>query len=74
MQNNKITKKKPIGIFDSGLGGLTVLKKLKQKFPLKHFIYLADTNRVPYGNKNPKIIKKYSLQLVNFLLKKQVKA
>ena len=64
---------KPIGIFDSGLGGLTVLKELKQKLPNEKFIYFGDTAHVPYGNKSPEIIKKYCLEITSFLLLKEIK-
>ena len=50
----------PIAVFDSGLGGLTVLKELKKILPHENFIYFGDTARVPYGNKSPQTIRKYS--------------
>lgn len=63
-----------IGIFDSGLGGLTVLKVLAQKFPQESFCYLGDIARLPYGNKSPETIKRYGLQIMEFLKKENVKA
>lgn len=63
-----------IGIFDSGLGGLTVLKVLSQKFPDESFCYLGDIARLPYGNKSPETIKKYGLQILKFLKEQNVKA
>ncbi|MGE3611102.1 MAG: glutamate racemase [Bacteriovoracaceae bacterium] len=63
-----------IGIFDSGLGGLTVLKKLAEKFPEESFCYLGDIARLPYGNKSPETIKRYGLQILTFLKKQNVKA
>lgn len=63
-----------IGIFDSGLGGLTVLKVLAEKFPQESFCYLGDIARLPYGNKSPETIKKYGLQILSFLKKQNVKA
>ncbi|MFP5386828.1 MAG: glutamate racemase [Bacteriovoracia bacterium] len=66
--------KKSIGIFDSGLGGLTVLKVLSQKFPQESFCYLGDIARLPYGNKSPETIKKYGLQILRFLKGQNVKA
>ena len=63
-----------IGIFDSGLGGLTVLKVLAEKFPHESFCYLGDIARLPYGNKSPETIKKYGLQILSFLKKQNVKA
>lgn len=66
--------KKSIGIFDSGLGGLTVLKVLSQKFPQESFCYLGDIARLPYGNKSPETIRKYGLQVLKFLREQNVKA
>ncbi len=63
-----------IGIFDSGLGGLTVLKVLAEKFPQESFCYLGDIARLPYGNKSPETIKKYGMQILSFLKKQNVKA
>lgn len=66
--------KQSIGIFDSGLGGLTVLKVLSQKFPQESFCYLGDIARLPYGNKSPETIRKYGLQILKFLKDQNVKA
>ena len=63
----------PIGIFDSGLGGLTVLKKLQNKFPNETFIYIGDTAHLPYGNKSTKAIINYSKQISQYLIKQNVK-
>src|SRR5690606_866542 len=63
-----------IGIFDSGLGGLTVLRYLAERFPDESFTYLGDIARLPYGNKSPETIKKYGLQILRFLKEKKVKA
>ena len=63
-----------IGIFDSGLGGLTVLKVLAEKFPNESFCYLGDIARLPYGNKSPETIRKYGLQIMEFLRTQKVKA
>lgn len=65
---------KPIGIFDSGLGGLTVLKVLAKNFPNESFVYLGDIARLPYGNKSPETIRKYGDQILRFLKDKGVKA
>ncbi len=65
--------KQSIGIFDSGLGGLTVLKVLSQKFPKESFCYLGDIARLPYGNKSPETIRKYGLQILKFLKEQNVK-
>ena len=66
--------KESIGIFDSGLGGLTVLKVLAEKFPEESFCYLGDIARLPYGNKSPETIRKYGLQILKFLKSQNVKA
>ena len=58
----------PIGVFDSGLGGLTVVKAMRNVLPNESIVYFGDTARVPYGNKSPELIKEYSLQITNFLL------
>lgn len=63
-----------IGIFDSGLGGLTVLKELSRQFPQESFCYLGDIARLPYGNKSSETIKKYGLQILDFLKQQNVKA
>ena len=66
-------EKKGIGIFDSGVGGLTVLKKLAEKFPNEKFYYLGDTARVPYGTKSKDTVVKYALQNTKFLLSLDIK-
>jgi glutamate racemase len=66
--------KQAIGIFDSGLGGLTVLKVMAQKFPNETFCYLGDIARLPYGNKSPETIRRYGLQILKFLKNQNVKA
>ena len=65
---------KPIGVFDSGIGGLTVVDEIMQQLSQERIIYFGDTARVPYGNKSKKSILKYSKQIVNFLMTKNVKA
>ncbi|MBI3558778.1 glutamate racemase [Candidatus Gottesmanbacteria bacterium] len=64
----------PIGIFDSGIGGLTVVKEIVRELPNESIIYLGDTARIPYGTRSKEVIVKFSLELVNFLLTKNVKA
>lgn len=66
-------KSLPIGIFDSGVGGITVLKELQKIMPYEDFIYLGDTARVPYGNKSSDLIKRYTEECVGFLISKGVK-
>lgn len=63
----------PIGVFDSGIGGLTVVKEILKELPYENLIYLGDTARVPYGTRGKQVIKKFSLELTNFLLKRKVK-
>ncbi len=65
---------RPIGIFDSGLGGLTVAKEIYHHLPHESTIYIGDTARVPYGNRSPETIISFSRQMVSFLLTKNVKA
>lgn len=64
---------RPIGIFDSGLGGLTVLKTLRRFFPQETFLYVGDVARLPYGNKSPDTIRKYGEQILHFLKAQNVK-
>lgn len=60
--------KAPIGIFDSGVGGLTVLRALREQFPHERFLYLGDTARVPYGSKSPETVSRYSLNIAAHLV------
>src|SRR6202050_4896633 len=64
---------RPIGVFDSGIGGLTVLKELVAALPAEHFIYLGDTARLPYGTKSNEVIIIYSRENREFLLAKGIK-
>lgn len=59
-----------IGIFDSGVGGLTVAREMKKKLPEKPIIYFGDTARVPWGNKSPEVVRGYCEQICDFLLSK----
>lgn len=65
---------RPIGVFDSGLGGLTVVKELSKSLPHENLIYLGDTARVPYGPRGVETIKRFSEENTKFLIKKNVKA
>jgi len=69
----KDEKNKPIGIFDSGLGGLTAVKAIKKLLPHEDVIYFGDTGRTPYGTKSEKTIVSYANQDINFLKSKNVK-
>ncbi len=64
----------PIGIFDSGIGGLTVLRALQHALPSEDFLYLGDTARLPYGTKSPETIRQYALQANEILISRGVKA
>jgi glutamate racemase len=64
---------KPIGVFDSGIGGLTVVKSLRKILPNEDIIYFGDTARVPYGSKSPQIITQFSFQDAKFLIARNVK-
>jgi len=64
----------PIGIFDSGLGGLTVSRAIFHRLPEDSTIYFGDTARVPYGPKSPKTVRRYSLEILRWLLDQGVKA
>ena len=64
---------KAIGIFDSGVGGLTVLKEIVAKLPRENIIYLGDTARVPYGIRSAETVTRYSFENTNFLLAQEIK-
>jgi glutamate racemase len=64
----------PIGVFDSGIGGLTVLRALRARLPGESFLYLGDTARLPYGTKTPGTVERYALQAVDELTRRGVKA
>jgi glutamate racemase len=64
----------PIGMFDSGVGGLTLFKSIKTLLPKENLIYFGDTAHVPYGTKSPDVIKKFSLQIARFLENLGIKA
>ena len=64
---------RPIGVFDSGIGGLTVLRALVNALPSEEFIYLGDTARLPYGTKSNEVITRYSRENSEFLLAKGIK-
>lgn len=63
-----------IGVFDSGLGGLTVMKEIVNALPNENIVYFGDTGRVPYGTRSRETIKKYAKEDARFLLSKNVKA
>lgn len=63
----------PIGVFDSGVGGLTVLRALQRRMPYESFIYLGDTARLPYGTKGSDTVVRYALQAVDKLVERKIK-
>jgi glutamate racemase len=64
----------PIGVFDSGIGGLTVVHELMRRLPHESLVYLGDTARVPYGPKSPETVRRYSDEIAHWLLAQDVKA
>ncbi len=69
-----LSPKQPIGIFDSGVGGLTVAKEIKRLLPNEDLIYFGDTKHLPYGEKSKEAIIEYSTKITNFLLEQDCKA
>ncbi len=67
-------KEKPIGVFDSGIGGLTVVKRIAAVLPEENIVYFGDTARVPYGSKSNATVIEYSIEDAKFLMQKNVKA
>jgi glutamate racemase len=71
--NSAANKQLPIGVFDSGVGGLTVLKALREKLPDEDLVYLGDTARLPYGTKSPTSISRYACQATRLLQERNIK-
>ena len=69
-----MSNSRPIGVFDSGIGGLTVVKSIMQKLPHENIVYFGDIARLPYGTKSVATIRKFAEQTVRFLLQHNVKA
>jgi len=74
MNENELLHNAPIGVFDSGVGGLTVAREIMRQLPNERIVYFGDTARVPYGSKSPETLTRYSRQIVRFLQTQQVKA
>jgi glutamate racemase len=72
-EEKKITPSSPIGIFDSGVGGLTVLREIMRQLPQEDVVYLADNARVPYGGRPPEEIIKFNEEIITFLINYGVK-
>src|SRR5699024_12575314 len=70
----KEIKDAPIGVFDSGVGGLTVAREIMRNLPQEKIVYFGDTARVPYGSKSKETIIRYSRKIVRFLKTQEVKA
>ena len=64
---------KRIGVFDSGVGGLTVVRAVRTALPHEHLVYLGDTARVPYGNKSAETVRRYAENAARFLLSRDIK-
>ena len=71
--NGNLKNTRPIGIFDSGVGGLTVLKALRERLPFEDFVYLGDTARLPYGTKSAGSILRYARQAARHLQQRDIK-
>ena len=69
-----MSNSQPIGVFDSGVGGLTVVKALRDRLPNETIVYLGDTARVPYGPKSPETVQRYTFELAQMLMQKNAKA
>ena len=73
IQSTTLRPDLPIGVFDSGIGGLTVVRQLINLLPQENIVYFGDTARVPYGNKSADVVREYAAQDVKFLLSQNVK-
>ena len=69
----KIDRDAPVGVFDSGVGGLTVAREIMRNLPSEKIVYFGDTARVPYGSKSKETVIRYSRQIIRFLQEQQVK-
>ncbi len=69
----QLDRNRPIGVFDSGVGGLTVVRKIRQVLPFEDVIYFGDTARVPYGNKSPRTVTRFVSEIMAFMAKSKVK-
>lgn len=69
-----MASRRPIGVFDSGIGGLTVAREIMRQLPEERIVYFGDTARVPYGPKSPETVRRYSREIATFLCAQDVKA
>src|SRR4028118_917482 len=74
MPNSAVPAPAVIGVFDSGIGGLTVVAALRELLPNEHIFYVGDTARVPYGGKSQETVTRYSQEICQFLLAQNCKA
>ncbi len=74
MSEQEEMRDRPIGVFDSGVGGLTVAREIMRQLPNERIVYFGDTARVPYGSKSPETITRFSRQIARFLQTQNVKA
>ena len=72
-RRNPMGRQEPIGVFDSGVGGLTVAREIMRQIPNERIVYFGDTARVPYGSKSKETVTKYSRQIIRFLQTENVK-
>src|SRR6516165_5096240 len=70
---NQNLRNRPIGVFDSGMGGLTVMRALMARLPEEPFVYLGDTARLPYGTKSADTVTRYAAQAAQALVKRDIK-
>ncbi len=73
-ENMECRREAPIGVFDSGIGGLTVAREIMRNLPSEKIVYFGDTARLPYGNKSKETIIRFSRQITRFLIRQDVKA
>ena len=70
---NEPLRNQPIGVFDSGMGGLTVMRALVERLPRESFVYLGDTARLPYGSKSADTVRRYAVQCTSALMRHRIK-
>jgi len=68
-----LDRERSIGVFDSGIGGLTVVRALAKRLPFENIVYFGDTARVPYGSKSSEVVRRYAWEDASFLIEKGVK-
>jgi len=73
LPSRRLNPRAPVGVFDSGVGGLTVMRSLLRLLPREDFIYVGDTARVPYGNKSAETVRRFAQEIARFLWKRGVK-